>query len=149
MITYSTKFWFYIIIFFMISIGLMIYGITKLIKINTFEKRQSMNYYKEFPSTFIKYEKTKVFFYILRDRYGRIYYPVFHYKYGMDECILRSKYAVKYSTYEAGQKVNLYQDPKTEVIFENPVNGKRDAYIFIINGIIILAFALFNIYLFL
>ncbi len=149
MITYRTKFWFYIFIFCMISIGLMIYGITKLIKINTFEKRQSMNYYKEFPSTFIKYEKARVFFYRLRDKYGRLYYPVFYYKYGMDEYNLRSKYTVKCSTYKVGQKVNLYQDPKTEVIFENPVNGKRDAYIFILNGILVLVFALFNVYLFL
>lgn len=149
MIFYSANFWSYIFIFFLISISLMIYGIIRLIKINTFEKRQSINYYKEFPSTFIKYEKARVFFYRLRDKYGRFYYPVFSYKYGMDEYNLRSKYTVKYSTYKVGQKVNLYQDPKTEEIFENPVNGKRDAYIFILNGILVLAFALFNVYLFL
>ena len=160
MISYHTKFWFYMVVFFIISFSFTLYGMIKLIKIKIFKRRLSKHYYNEIPSTFIKYEKSRdniktdkyldKTFYTKGTNYNsRKYYPVFRYKYGRDEYIIRSKYAVKYFEYNAGQKVNLYQDPKTEAIFENPANGQRYYYYFIINGVIVLAFALFNIYLYL
>lgn len=136
----------YIFLLLLVSAACIGYACNIFIKIKKFDQLQMSDYYTRIDATFSRYAEKTMSPIINIFGTQKDYFPVFTYMLNGEENIIRSKYKVKEGTYQRGQKVNcIYQDPKTEKVFENPANGSREAKVFLVIGIIILLFTIYVI----
>lgn len=128
--------------FGIIALICLIFSLTRLIQIIHFNSKLKKNYYIEIPARFDKFflNKTNTIQDLLIGKTHAT--PIFIYKEGKEEFIFRGIKTLP-SRYKSGQKVTLYQNPKTGKVFDNPNNGKSEILTFFIESIAALILIVF------
>ena len=133
---------YYYTFFILIATLSLIFSSIKFIKIINFNIKMKKNYYKEIPGYFEKFfwNKANTGQELI---FGKTHAtPIFTYKIDNEEFILRGVKVLP-NTYKSGQKVTLYQNPKSGKIFENPNNAKAEAISFIVATFFLLILIIF------